>query len=199
MQVRLIVPGAQWALWIPRWLFWLLCSLCSLRNSHCTAPGSCLSRSPTFSFMNLFIYTYSLSFLKFSSSPPTHWINFPQLGSCPLDVSNSLFVNRLWGSCFCQTARSNFIAAVSPPSCLKTETCRFLEFPMPCCYFISWKDICSGLLGFLLLFCFFVMSHYSLSAYPYRRRFLFSPIFFGVMASVTKQTFQAQTNGHGES
>lgn len=108
MQVRLIVPGAQWALWIPRWLFWLLCSLCSLRNSHCTAPGSCLSRSPTFSFMNLFIYTYSLSFLKFSSSPPTHWINFPQLGSCPLDVSNSLFVNRLWGSCFCHLPNCPF-------------------------------------------------------------------------------------------
>ena len=150
-----------------------------------------------------FIYTYSLCFLKFSSSPPTHWINFPQLGNCPLDFSNCLFVYRLWGSCFAtfQTARSSFIAAMSLPSCLKTETCKFLEFPMPCCYFISCKGICSGLLGFLLLllFFFFVMSHYSLSAYLYRRRFLFLPMFFGVMASVTKQTFQAQNKGHGES
>ena len=104
-----------------------------------------------------FIYTYSLCFLKFSSSPPTHWINFPQLGNCPLDFSNCLFVYRLWGSCFAtfQTARSSFIAAMSLPSCLKTETCKFLEFPMPCCYFISCKGICSGLLGFLLLLLFF--------------------------------------------
>lgn len=93
-----------------------------------------------------------------------------------------------------KNACSDFIVAMSPNILLKTETCKFLEFSVPCCYFISWKDICSGLLG---RFFFFVMSHCSLLILMEEDFFFVHCLL--VMASFTKQTFQAQTKGHRES